>query len=447
MAMGRRSYLAGVGAGLGVGLGAGLSGVLLAACGAGGETSGAAKTSSGPATVQYLVQSDSLWEKDKLMLEPFKQKAPNVTVEAIPVPSDSFTKLKVLMAGGTPPDSGYMNVINMPESADAGMLAEVDKLLQRDWKSFDGDDVYPGGWEAVTWKGKRYGTVFEANPFLPVFRPDFFDSSAATYPTKLADQGKWDWNSVIETSKQLTKRGADGKATQYGIQLRTDSYSLFHWVWNNGGEVWNQDRTACLLNQPAAVEAVQFMQDFFVKHRTAPQGTELRDLTGKTDNDMRTGAVGFEWQYSGGGSRMGGVVNFPFMVAPEPKGKVAKIIPHMNGGGVVLFKGAKQPDAAWEWVKFVGGKEADQILMQTGRTPPRRKSGEAYYAKEVKYPPNTKVLTDVARSARMTPVVVPYLDFHNAITKELAPVWLGQRTPKDALDEIVRQVNPLLKPK
>src|SRR5438105_801390 len=39
---------------------------VLAACGAGGESAGAAK-SSGPATVQYLVQSDSLWEKDKLM--------------------------------------------------------------------------------------------------------------------------------------------------------------------------------------------------------------------------------------------------------------------------------------------------------------------------------------------------------------------------------------------
>ena len=97
----------------------------------------------------------------------------------------------------------------------------------------------------------------------------------------------------------------------------------------------------------------------------------------------------------------------------------------------------------------VGAQEsapsADQILMQTGRTPPRRKSGEAYYAKEVKYPPNTKVLTDMAHTARMTPVVVPYLDFHNAIAKELAPVWTGERTPKDALDEIVRQVNPLLK--
>jgi ABC-type glycerol-3-phosphate transport system substrate-binding protein len=106
-----------------------LSGALVAACGAGGQTASPAQPSAGPATVQFLVQSDSLWEKDKLMLVPFKEKAPNITVEAIPVPSDSFTKLKVLMAGGTPPDSGYLNIINMPEAAEGGMLAEADKLL------------------------------------------------------------------------------------------------------------------------------------------------------------------------------------------------------------------------------------------------------------------------------------------------------------------------------
>src|SRR5690349_3407260 len=176
MSIGRRAFLAAAGSSL--------TGVVLAACGASGSGPGAAKPVSAPATVQYLVQSDSLWDKDKEILVPFKEKAPNITVEAVPVPSDNFTKLKVLMAGGTPPDSGYLNINNMPEAAEGGMLAPVDKLLQRDWKSYDGDDVYPGGWEAVTWKGKRYGTVFEANPFLPVFRTDFFDSGAVDYLTK-----------------------------------------------------------------------------------------------------------------------------------------------------------------------------------------------------------------------------------------------------------------------
>jgi ABC-type glycerol-3-phosphate transport system substrate-binding protein len=187
------------------------------------------------------------------------------------------------------------------------------------------------------------------------------------------------------------------------------------------------------------------MQDLFVMHRAAPLVNELRDLTGSADNDMRTGAVAFEWQYSGGGSRMGGVVSFPFMVAPEPKGKVAKIQPHMNGSGNVVFKGSKQPASGWEWVKFFAGKEADLVMMRTGRTPPRRKSGEAYYSLEVKYPPNTKVLTEMAHTARMTPAVAPYGEFSDAINKELAPVWAGQRTPKEGLDEVVRQINPLLK--
>jgi multiple sugar transport system substrate-binding protein len=420
----------------------------LSACAAGGGSGGggsAPPAARGPATIEYLYQSDSLWEKDKLVLEPFQKAAPQVTVTPVPTGTNRLDKLQSLLAAGTPPDSGWLNIIEVPNMVELGAVLPAEDWLKRDWRAMDGDDVYPGAWEAVSWKGKRYGTPLEANPFLPVFRPDFFDPAGVTHPTVLAEQGRWDWNATVDAARRLTRRGADGRATQYGIQLRTDPYSLFHWVWNNGGEVWNQDRSACLLNQPPAVEAVQFMQDFFVKHRAAPTGTELRDLTGKADNDMRTGAVAFEWQYSGGGSRMGGIVDFPFLVAPEPKGRAARVVPHMNGSGNVVFKGARQPEAAWEWVKFFAGKEADVIMMDTGRTPPRRKSGEAHYAREVKYPPNTKVLTEMARSARMTPAVVPWTEFQNAVNKELAPVWTGQRQPKEALDEIVRQIDPLLK--
>ncbi len=397
-------------------------------------------------SIEYLYQADDLWEKDKLMLEPFKAKQPDITVSPLSAGSNQLEKLRTLIAGGNPPDTAWLNIINVPVMAEAGALMPADAWLARDWKAMEGDDVYAGAWDAVTWKGKRYGTPLEANPFLPVFRPDFFDSASDPYPTALADKGQWTWDMVVETAAKLTKRSTGGSATQFGIQLRTDPYSLLHWIWNNGGDMWDADRTTCLLNQPPAVEAIQFMQDFFVKSRAAPLGDEAQKLSGGKYNNMLSGVIAFEWQYSGGGSLMGGVVKFPFMAAPEPKGKVSPIQPHMNGSGNSVITGAKHPDAAWEWVKFIAGKEADVVMMQTGRTPPRRKSGEAYYLKEVKYPPNPQVVTEMLRTARMTPAVPAWNDFQKILGQELTPVWQGQRSPKDALDEVVRQVNPLLKP-
>jgi multiple sugar transport system substrate-binding protein len=268
------------------------------------------------------------------------------------------------------------------------------------------------------------------------------------YPTKQAEQGKWDWNAVLETARKLTKIGADGKK-QFGLQLRTGNYALFHWIWNNGGEIWSQDRTECLMNKPPAVEAIQFMQDLIVRHRVVPmgadRGTEIKDASGTTSTNMLSKIVAFEWQFSGGGSLMGGIADFPFEVAPEPKGKSAKLIPHMNGAGNVMLKEAKNPEPAWEFLKFFNSKEADVVLMNTGITPPRRKSSEEYYTKQVKYPPNGKVLAEMARIARMTPTVAAWADFNTILTKEMDPVWTGDRRPQEALDEVVRQVNPLLK--
>jgi multiple sugar transport system substrate-binding protein len=427
------------------GTGGGLTAVTLAACAGGGGQTGGGPPARQPVTIEYLYQADNLWEKDRLVLEPFKQAAPHVTVTPVPAGGNRLDKLQSLLASGTAPDSAWLNIIDVPGLVERGAVTVADRWLARDWKAMDGDDIYPGAWDAVTWKGKRYGTPLEANPFLPVFRPDLYDAAAVAYPTTLAEQGKWDWEAVVDQATRLTRRAVDGKITQFGLRLRTDPYSLFHWVWNNGGEVWNTERTRCLLNQPPAVEAIQFMQDLFVKHRVAPIGNAAAEASGTNFADMRSGIIALEWQYSGGGSLMGGVVGFPFLVAPEPKGKVARIQAHMNGSGNVVLNGARQPEAAWEWVKFFAGKEADVVMMQTGRTPPRRRSGEAYYAQEVKYPPNTRVLTAVLPTARMTPAVPAWNEFQTVLNQELAPVWSGQQAPKAALDEIVRQVDPLLK--
>lgn len=439
MSIARRTFFARTSAGLG--------GILLAACG-GEQTAAPPSKEAKPVTIEYNVQNPTLWEKAGQVVPPFNKKFPHITVSTSPGEGSGIGKLRTMLAAGTAPDTTWMNITDLPGLAEQGALFQLDQWISRDWKAMDGDDVYPGAWEAVTWKNKRYGTPYEANPFLPVYRKDFFDAANVAYPTKQAEQGKWDWNAVVETARKLTKTGADGKK-QFGLQLRTGNYSLFHWIWNNGGEIWNQDRTECLMNKPQAVEAIQFMQDLIVKHRVVPMGAEggaeIKEASGTTRNNMLSNIIGFEWQFSGGGSLMGGIVEFPFEVAPEPKGKAAKVVPHMNGSGNVLLKESKNPDAAWEFLKFFNGKEADVIMMDTGITPPRRRSSEDYYAKQVKYPPNGKVLAEMARTARMTPTVAAWSEFNTILNNELKPVWTGDRRPQEALDEVVRQVNPLLK--
>ncbi len=423
------------------------TGALAAACG-GAQTATTPAADAKPVTIEYNVQSAPLWEKAGQVVPAFNKKFPHITVKTSPSEGSGIAKLRTMLAAGTAPDTSWMNITDLPSVAEQGSLFTLDQWITRDWKAMDGDDVYPGAWEAVTWKGKRHGTPYEANPFLPVYRKDFFDAANVPYPTKQAEGGKWDWNAVLDTARRLTTTSATGRK-QFGLQLRTGNFALFHWIWNNGGEIWNTDRTECLMNRPQAVEAVQFMHDLIVRHRVVPMGAEtgaeIKDASGTTSNNMLSKIVAFEWQFSGGGSLMGGIADFPFEVAPEPKGKSAKVIPHMNGAGNVLLKEAKNPDAGWEFLKFYNSKEADIILMDTGIIPPRRKSSEEHYAKSVKYPPNGKVLAEMARVARITPTIPAWADFNTILGKEMAPVWMGERPPKEALDEVVRQVNPLLK--
>ena len=44
------------------------------------------------------------------------------------------------------------------------------------------------------------------------------------------------------------------------------------WVAANGGELFDKDLKTCTLNEPPAVEALQFLQDLVFRHRVMPDG-------------------------------------------------------------------------------------------------------------------------------------------------------------------------------
>ncbi len=103
----RRSYLKGAAAGM--------AGAALAACGA-SATPATPAADTKPVTIEYNVQSAVLWEMADKVVPAFNQKFPHITVQA--APDGGLAKLRTMLAGGTPPDTTWLNISDMPGVAE-----------------------------------------------------------------------------------------------------------------------------------------------------------------------------------------------------------------------------------------------------------------------------------------------------------------------------------------
>lgn len=71
----------------------------------------------------------------------------------------------------------------------------------------------------------------------------------------------WSWDQFVQVAMCLT--GPD----RYGY---ADRGEWMHWVWQAGGEVISSDRRKALINQPAAVQGLEFAQDLMHRFRVQP---------------------------------------------------------------------------------------------------------------------------------------------------------------------------------
>jgi multiple sugar transport system substrate-binding protein len=431
-----------------VALGAGA--MTLAACGAGTQASSGA--SGGAATSAQIKKGAKIvWAVDdgatrtplrEDQIKLFKDKFPDLQVETV-TGATSAEKLQALFAAGTPPDLFRQETAGMAFFGSHDQLAALDPLIKRD--KYDLSDFFPNAWELWKWKGKHYGVPFLGIRIL-FFNRALTQQVGTKVPTTWKDAA-WTFDAFVDACKKATV--AQGtSATRWGTDLGTDRRDWQPWVWSNGAELFSEDGTKVLLDQPQALEAIQYLADLIHKHRVAPTPDELKAQGGRTSlfqagnlliyhnpvNNVAANrkAVSFDWSLSG-----------------LPKGKAKA--PAASGGGVGWFLtgASKVKDETWELMKVLASKESVRLEAVRGEAPPSRRS----VANEPEFinppePPKSdmKVVVEALELMHVETPLIQGVEIDNVLNAELMPVWTGQRTAKDSVAAAVAKIKPLLNP-
>jgi ABC-type sugar transport system, periplasmic component len=207
-----------------------------------------------------------------------------------------------------------------------------------------------------------YALPWRMDTRIMIYRTDHFEEAGISAPPET-------WDELVETANALTVREGDHIARSgmaFYVTRGDFTQSAMATMAQNGTSVMDFNTEEVLVNQPKAVEALQFMQDLVKKHKVISETM----ATPTTDSATKF--------FTGEVSMLLGV-NPDFLKtleaqAPQLLDKVAfATLPSKDGSGqssvlfaapVSVFKGTKHPEEAKQFLKFFLHKDNQIKLMK-----------------------------------------------------------------------------------
>lgn len=447
--------------------GATASALLLAACGATAAPAAqpvaatqaaaaeATVTSAPPATSGEKTKVVLSWwsvgaEADKVYDETLAAAAeglPDISIEQQIAPwSDFWQKSQTQAAGGVPPDVTLMSVAYVAQYARDGWLRDLNPYIERD--AIDMSQYYTSSvdqWRfaegrRMTGEGNSFCMPVDISGTIFIYNKKIFDEAGVAYP-----DDTWTWDNIIDVGRQLTMdtTGA-GKTDQYGmrIQVSTDMI-LTMLTWQNGGELFDADYTKSLMNDPKVVEIVEWQVDLIHKHKVSPvpDPAVMVDL-------WQTGKIGMEYDFQWNLVAWKPITDFVYDIAPLPLGPTGQRITCGEADGMGISGGSKNPDAAWEVLKWMTapGEQGPEVLLKMGWGPAVKELAYSdTYLKQPGWPANVLEAVKQLDVSRPPYVGLGWMEvFFTAMQAPLEAAWLGEMTPQEACEAGAKAVDEVL---
>jgi multiple sugar transport system substrate-binding protein len=394
--------------------------------------SGPAKSESDPVTISYAI-----WEKPQLatmqkIAAKFHEENPNITVNIQLTPWEQYwTKLQTSLKGGSAADVFWMNIPNLKKYANGGVLMPIDDYVARD--KVDLNNYVPAVMDAYKFKDHVYALPKDVDSIALWYNKDLFKQAGVAFPT--AD---WTWDDLTAAAQKLTNpsKGVYGIAAAAEDQANYDNTIL-----QAGGSILSPDGKKSGLDSPEAIRGLRLWVDLINKHHASPT---LQQMTDTDPEQMFTS--GKVAMYYGGSWTV-----LDMKAVPEAK-KFADVapMPHdaqrysvSNGLGMVINSKTTHPDAAWQWVKFLGGKTAAQIQAETGAVIPAYKGmTDAWVKSSPEF--HLQAFVDQLQYAKPLPASIDTPAWRDATAAELAKAWAGTVSVEQAAGKAAAIMNDAL---
>lgn len=375
---------------------AGLAAALLALAGCGGgsdeDTSAQGSAAKQPAELTVWLMNGSQPDAVvKAVNAEFAKEYPNTKVKVELQQWDGIQeKTTAALAGNKPPDVLEIgNTLTAKFAASGGLRELTDKK-----SDLGGDSWLKGLEESGTYDGKLYGVPYYAGNRGVLYRKDFFAKAGITdLPT--------DRSSFGAAADKLMKTFGSDKSFSALYFPGKYWYAALPFIWDEGGDlaVKDGDSWKGALDSPQAQAGLTYLKGLVDEYSRAPKDgdeTTDKDAFGQGKAAMIIDPGWMVGVISGEHPELKKQIG----VFPVPGKTASQTAPVFLGGSTLsVAAGSDAPDAAYDWLKILAGKQIQTKLATEGGVIPNSIDLLDVH----KTDPILSVFDQAAKNSRFTP--------------------------------------------
>ncbi len=358
----------------------------------------------------------------------FEKIHPEVKVIYEPVSGQSFfDKLKTQMASKTEPDIFFMRDFELPYFVSKNTILSLNKFIKED-KNFNLKDFHKSLIEAYTINGKIYGLPGSFTTGVIYYNKNLFSKYDINTSLSLS------WKKLIEIGKKLTII-QNGITRQFGLVL--EYYDWITFILQNNGKLFTKDGKKCIINSRESLEAIRFLKFLITKYKIVPSTSDLQQSSAYQIFMLGRGAM-----FTGGRwftTIFREIKTFKWGIMPFFYGK--RKATRLDSHSWVISKNCKNPELAWEFLKFLTSPSVNWKMVEVGDSVPVHKSN---VKKFLQLFPDNKVFIDSLKYAYTSDKVMsPYISWslmNNIMNEEFEKYLLNKESGKDALANIQKRI-------
>jgi len=372
----------------------------------------------------------------------FEQKQQNkIGIELVYTPqagAHDYPKLMAALAGGQPPDLANIGDFQIPQWYEGGYLTDLRSYFQRDGLRLE--MFWPCLRPSLGWKGGMFYIGWQINPVMPLFWNKDLFKEAGLDPEK----GPQTIDEVDQIQAAITKTDPQGRVTKIGIIPWNFAYTFGNaavtWGYVFGGQWTDENYTKITADHPSNIFALEWVAE----HAKKVGGPDKLAIIppGFQVHRLASGNLGMDGLVAASLKQiLEYKSDFNYGVGPLPYNPKTGGKPNPSWGGgwiIIVPKGARNVDAAWEFMRWFEEEGADWWFDKRGDFAARMDRPWVKRAKESKlYRPFVEMLEVTVNTRPLVPVSQFY---YASLDKAMQEVAYGRKTAKEALTEVTRLV-------
>ena len=348
-----------------------------------------------------------------------------------------FEKLLTAIAGGTPPDIAYFDRFLVTSWAARNSLVDLTAMAQRD--GITSDMFYPFAWDESSYNGHLYAMPHDTDARALFYNKQLFREAGLDpekAPTTIED---------LDTMAEKLTVMKDGSIARMGFIPWFSQGFFTTWGHAFGGQFYDAQKGEVTLTDSRLVDALKWEVGYADKYGSATIDSFSDSFGAQAFDPFLTGDIAMRvdgnWSITNI-EKYSPDLDYGIAPTPYPSDGGMPNSTWAGGWALIIPKGSKHTEEAWEFLKWIGQEEAQlKHALASNRFPVNKAAGSSPALLEN---PKQAVFVNLLPTAFNRPAIPEGSLLWQELKQVVQSARFHQKSPEQALKEANDKVNRAL---